>query len=236
MLTFGVTVLPDPPHTRFLELMQLAEAARLRLRLDVRLAHPLARRVPAPDAARVADGEAEVRALRHEPGDARADGDRQLVRDAACNLGRTRGAGHRQGRLGAARDRPAAREDGRVRGVLRDDQGPHERPARGVEREGARAHVGQGPGEDPALHRRLRAARARRRGPDRRRRHHPARRPDHHPVAHGAGPRGGRRGRARPGRARVPRLRAEHRHRRHPGAPGTRRAGSRPWSPTTSWT
>ena len=26
MLTFGVTVLPDPPHTRFLELMQLAEA------------------------------------------------------------------------------------------------------------------------------------------------------------------------------------------------------------------
>jgi probable F420-dependent oxidoreductase len=26
MLTFGVTVLPDPPHTRFLELMKLAEA------------------------------------------------------------------------------------------------------------------------------------------------------------------------------------------------------------------
>jgi probable F420-dependent oxidoreductase len=26
VLTFGVTVLPDPPHTRFLELMQLAEA------------------------------------------------------------------------------------------------------------------------------------------------------------------------------------------------------------------
>src|ERR671914_2221474 len=26
MLTFGVTVLPDPPHGRFLELMQLAEA------------------------------------------------------------------------------------------------------------------------------------------------------------------------------------------------------------------
>ena len=26
MLTFGVTVLPDPPYTRFLELMQLAEA------------------------------------------------------------------------------------------------------------------------------------------------------------------------------------------------------------------
>src|SRR5205814_8264668 len=25
MLTFGVTVLPDPPHTRFVELMQLAE-------------------------------------------------------------------------------------------------------------------------------------------------------------------------------------------------------------------
>jgi alkanesulfonate monooxygenase SsuD/methylene tetrahydromethanopterin reductase-like flavin-dependent oxidoreductase (luciferase family) len=25
MLTFGVTVLPDPPHSRFVELMQLAE-------------------------------------------------------------------------------------------------------------------------------------------------------------------------------------------------------------------
>ena len=25
MLTFGVTVLPDPPHTRFVELMKLAE-------------------------------------------------------------------------------------------------------------------------------------------------------------------------------------------------------------------
>jgi alkanesulfonate monooxygenase SsuD/methylene tetrahydromethanopterin reductase-like flavin-dependent oxidoreductase (luciferase family) len=25
MLTFGVTVLPDPPYTRFVELMQLAE-------------------------------------------------------------------------------------------------------------------------------------------------------------------------------------------------------------------
>jgi len=24
MLTFGVTVLPDPPHTRFVELMKLA--------------------------------------------------------------------------------------------------------------------------------------------------------------------------------------------------------------------
>ena len=25
MITFGVTVLPDPPHARFVELMQLAE-------------------------------------------------------------------------------------------------------------------------------------------------------------------------------------------------------------------
>ena len=44
MLTFGVTVLPDPPHTRFVELMQLAEDERLRVRLDVRLPHPLAGR------------------------------------------------------------------------------------------------------------------------------------------------------------------------------------------------
>ena len=48
-MRFGITVLPDPPYTRFVELMQLAEAARLRVRLDVRLAPALAGAVPVPD-------------------------------------------------------------------------------------------------------------------------------------------------------------------------------------------
>ena len=34
-LSFGVTVLPDPPYARWLELIQLAEQTRLRVRLDV---------------------------------------------------------------------------------------------------------------------------------------------------------------------------------------------------------
>ena len=47
MLSFGVTILPDPPWQRLVELMQLAEQQRLRLRLDIRLARPLAGAVPA---------------------------------------------------------------------------------------------------------------------------------------------------------------------------------------------
>ena len=42
LVDFGVTVLPDPPFSRWLELIQLAEQPRLRLRVDVRLARPLA--------------------------------------------------------------------------------------------------------------------------------------------------------------------------------------------------
>ena len=51
-ISFGVTVLPDPPYTRFLELLELAEEAGLRLRLDLRLARPLAGVDPAARARR----------------------------------------------------------------------------------------------------------------------------------------------------------------------------------------
>ena len=48
-LSFGVTVLPDPPYQRFVELMALAREPRLRVRLDVRLAPPVAGVVSTPD-------------------------------------------------------------------------------------------------------------------------------------------------------------------------------------------
>ncbi len=51
-LSFGVTVLPDPPYTRWLELIQLAEQPRLRVRMDVRLACALAGVDPAARASR----------------------------------------------------------------------------------------------------------------------------------------------------------------------------------------
>ena len=86
MLTFGVTVLPDPPHTRFVELMKLAEDNGFEYgwTYDSHIlwqdAYPLMTLLgdehrPAEDGP-----------LRHEPGDARADGDRQLLRDAPRHL------------------------------------------------------------------------------------------------------------------------------------------------------
>jgi hypothetical protein len=54
MLSFGVTVLPDPPYQRLIELTKLAESTGLRVRLDLRLARPLAG-VDARARARVAD-------------------------------------------------------------------------------------------------------------------------------------------------------------------------------------
>ena len=54
-LSLGVTVLPDPPYQRLVELLALAESARLRARLDVRLARALAGVVPAAHARRQGD-------------------------------------------------------------------------------------------------------------------------------------------------------------------------------------
>ena len=54
-LSFGVTVLPDPPYARFLELISARRAARLRVRLDVRLARALAGVDPAAGARGRAD-------------------------------------------------------------------------------------------------------------------------------------------------------------------------------------
>ena len=221
MLTFGVTVLPDPPHTRFVELMQLAEEHGFEYgwTYDSHIlwhdAYPLLTLLPS-NTERLKFGP-----LRHEPGDARADGDRERLRDAPRHLG---------GRMvmGIGRGDSARRVIGYKPVKMAEFEAPlvmmkdlmNGRP---VEWNGKELELtwAQGRPEIPMYVAGVRAERAGRRRPRRRRRHHPARRPRDHPVDHGAGPRGGRGGRPRPRRAQVPRLRAEHRHGRHAG--GARR-------------
>ena len=122
-ITFGVTVLPDPPYTRFLELLELAEQQGFDYGWTYDSHILWQESIPLLDARRRPHVDDEARALRHEPGHARADRARERVRDAARHLERPDGDGHRPRRLRAARDRPAAGEDGGVRGVLPDDQG-----------------------------------------------------------------------------------------------------------------
>ncbi len=123
MLSFGVTVLPDPPYQRMIELMQLAEAQGFEygwtydshiLWQESYATLPLARRPDRHD---------QARPLRHEPGHPRPDGPRELVRDDARHLERPDGDGHRPRRLVAARRRAQAGEGRRVRGSAADDQG-----------------------------------------------------------------------------------------------------------------
>ena len=126
-LSFGVTVLPDPPYTRMIELMQFAEAAGLRVRVDVRLARPLAGVDADAGDRRRPHLEDQARPHGHEPGHARPDGARKRLRDAARHLERPHDHGHRPRRLRAALHRPAAGQGRRVRGRTPHDQAVHER-------------------------------------------------------------------------------------------------------------
>ena len=215
-LTFGVTVLPDPPYTRMIELMQFAENQGFEYAWTYD-SHMLWQDSYATLAARRrADGEDQARALRHEPRHPRPDGRGELVRDGARHLERPHGDGNRPRRLVAARRRAAAREGRGVRAALRDDQGADERPRGRLEREAAEARVGaRRAAGHPDVDRGLRAEGARRRGPRRGRRDHPARRPADHPVDHGHRAQGGGGGRPRPERAEVHRRRAVQRDGRH---------------------
>ena len=69
-LSFGVTVLPDPPYTRLVELMVLGERHGFEIRLDLRLARAVAGLVPAAHARRAGDHDDEVRPPRDESGHA----------------------------------------------------------------------------------------------------------------------------------------------------------------------
>ena len=84
--TFGVTVLPDPPYTRFLELLELAEQQGFEYGWTYDSHVLWQESIPLLDARRRPHVDDEARPLRHQPGHARADGARERVRDAARHL------------------------------------------------------------------------------------------------------------------------------------------------------
>ena len=85
-ISFGVTVLPDPPFGRFLELLQLAEQEGFDYGWTYDSHILWQESIPLLALAADAHLDAEARPLRHEPGHARADGARERVRDAARHL------------------------------------------------------------------------------------------------------------------------------------------------------
>ena len=177
-LSFGVTVLPDPPYQRLVELIALAESHGFEYGWTYDSHVLWQESFPLLTLAAEATSTMKLGHCVTNPGTREPTVLASGVRDAPRHLGRPDGDGHRPRRLGAPLHRPAAREGRRVRAPPRDDQGLHERARGELEREGASAQVGapRAPG-DPHVGRRLRAEGARRRRPRRRRRDHPARRP-----------------------------------------------------------
>ena len=69
MLSFGVTVLPDPPFARFLELIQLAERHGFEYAWTYDSHVLWQESIPLLATAAQRDVEDQARPLRHEPGD-----------------------------------------------------------------------------------------------------------------------------------------------------------------------
>ena len=84
-----------------------------------------------------------ARLLRHEPRHARADGQRELPRDAERHVPGAHRARHRPRRLGAAHDRLRPGHGRRVRALDGADPRADERPAGDAERQGDRVRVGR---------------------------------------------------------------------------------------------
>ena len=213
-ISFGVTVLPDPPYTRFLELIELAEQQGFEYGWTYDSHVLWQEAIPLLTLAAERTSTMKLGHFVTNPGTREPTVLASAYATMHVHLGRPDGDGDRPRRLGAARDRPAAGEDGRVRDVVPDDPRPHERPRGHLERQGAEARVGADRAGDPAVRRGLRPEGARRRGPRLGRRDHPARRPGDRRVDHVDRPGVGREGRPRPRRARVHRRRAVEGRRR----------------------
>ena len=109
MLSFGVTVLPDPPYSRWLELIQLAEKHGFGYAWTYDSHVLWQESIPLLAVAARRDVEDQARPLRDEPRDARPDRARELVRDAARPLRRPDGDGHRARRLRGQRTSAGSR-------------------------------------------------------------------------------------------------------------------------------
>ena len=186
-LSFGVTVLPDPPYSRFLELIQLAESngfeygwtydshvlwqesfPLLTLAVQATSTMKFGHCVTNPGTREptvLASGYATL----HDISNGR------MVMGIGRGDSAVRYIGEKPVRVAEFERRCA------------DDQGVHERSRGRLEREAAASSQWVRPGApgDPDVGRRLRAEGARRRWTRRRRRHHPARRSGDHPVDHG---------------------------------------------------
>src|SRR3954464_10498917 len=108
-LTFGVTVLPDPPYRRFVELLQLAEQHGFEYGWTYD-SHVLWQD-SFPTLALAAQAAERMRLRHHgtQPRHARPHRRRERLRDPPGHLRGPHDHGHRPWRLGAARDRPEAR-------------------------------------------------------------------------------------------------------------------------------
>ena len=211
-LSFGVTVLPDPPASRLVELMVLGERNGFEIGWTYDSHYLWQESFPLLTLAIQATSTMKFGHLVTNPGTREPTVLASLyatmhdISDGRMVMGIGRGDSARR-TIGQQPVRVAEFERS-----LPDDQGLDERPRGAVERQGAEARVGAaGAAGDPDVGRRLRPEGARRRRPGRGRRDHPARRPRDHPVDHGHRPRGGRGGGTRPRRAQVHRLRAEPR-------------------------
>ena len=138
-------------------------AARIRVRLDLRLARPVAGVHADPRARGGGHRADQARPHGHEPRHARADRGGQRLRDAPGHLGRPHGDGHRARRLRPALHQPEAGAGRPLRGGHPDDQAVHERREGALERHRSRAHLGAPrAAADRDARGRLRPARARR--------------------------------------------------------------------------
>ena len=183
MLTFGVTVLPDPPYQRLLDLLELAERHGFEYGWTYD-SHVLWQEtipllaIAARQTSRIKLGHFVTNPATREPTVlASAYATLQDVSDGRIVMGIGRGDSAVR-YIGSKPMRIAEFER-----ACSDGPRVHERPRGRVEREGAAAQVGAGGAAgDPALGRGLRPEGARRRRPRRRRRDRPARRPGDHPV------------------------------------------------------
>ena len=192
-----------------IELLQLAECTRLRLRLDVRLAHPLAGVLRDAPARRRATERIKLGHFVTNPGirdptiTASWYATMQDLSNGRMAMGIGRGDSSR--RVVGLKPVRVAEFEARCR-MIKDLM--NGRAVEWNDKELKLEWVRPELPEIPLLDRRLRPEGARGRGARRRRRDHPARRPADHPVDHGHGAPGRGGGRPRPERAEVHRRRA----------------------------
>ncbi len=235
-LTFGVTVLPDPPASRLVELMKLGEDNGFEIGWTYD-SHVLWQEsfvlltMAVQATSRMKFGHLVTNPGTREPTVlASLYATMHDISDGRMVMGIGRGDSAR--RYIGQQPVKVAEFERRLR-MLKPFMNGEEVP---VERQGPPAEVGAPrAAADPDVGRGVRSEGARGRGPRRRRRHHPARRPRDHPVDHEHGAGRGRGGGTRSRRAEVHRLRPEPR-RPDRGRAVSRHDGSPRWSRTTSRT